>query len=63
MWLEMLASRDFRSEYCFVANAPYEHHDRALFLRREFLESNPRKAELTCIPVAETTLYSRGARR
>ncbi len=56
MILEMVTSPRFQREYVFVRNAPYDRMDRALFLRRDFWESHPRRDTLDCVPVAETAL-------
>jgi hypothetical protein len=56
MILEMLSSPRFQREYVFVRNAPYDHMDRAVFLRRDFWEAHPRRDRLDCVPVAETAL-------
>ena len=62
MALEMLGDPSFKSEYLFVVNAPYEHGDTAVFLRRSFFEAHPRRDELECVPVTQTTLYTSGSR-
>jgi len=56
MILEMVTSPTFQREYVFVRNAPYTGLDRAVFLRRDFWEAHPRRAELDCVPIAETAL-------
>jgi len=56
MILEMVSSQRFQREYVFVRNAPYDRMDRALFLRRDFWETHPRRDTLDCVPVAETAL-------
>jgi hypothetical protein len=58
MILEMLSSPRFQHEYLFVRNAPYDRLDRAVFLRRDFWETHPRRQMLDCVPVAETALAS-----
>ena len=62
MALEMLGDPAFKTEYLFVVNAPYEDGDTAVFLRRSFLEAHPRRDELECVPVTQTTLYTRVGR-
>ena len=56
MILEMVSSPRFQREYVFVRNAPYDGMDRAVFLRRDFWETHPRRGALDCVPVAETVL-------
>ena len=56
MILETVSSPRFQREYVFVRNAPYDRLDRAVFLRRDFWEAHPRRAELDCVPVADTPL-------
>ena len=56
MILEMVSSPRFQREYVFVRNAPYDGMDRAVFLRRDFWETHPRRDTLDCVPVAETVL-------
>ena len=56
-----MTSPIFQNEYIFFVNAPYEHLDRALFLRRSYWESHPMKSLLNGVPVSETSLGSLGA--
>jgi hypothetical protein len=49
----------FRDEYLLVRNAPYSHRDVALFVRRGWWQTHPRKDELQVVPFAETGLYRR----
>lgn len=46
----------FRSEYVFLINGPYDHLDRALFLRRTYWKSHLLKDKLNCIAISETGL-------
>ena len=62
MILEMLSSPRFQREYVFVRNAPYDRMDRAVFLRRDFWETHPRRDTLDCVPVAETALAAFASR-
>ncbi len=62
MILEMVSSPRFQREYVFVRNAPYDRMDRALFLRRDFWETHPRRDTLDCAPVAETALAAFASR-
>jgi arabinofuranosyltransferase len=56
MILETVSSPRFQREYVFVRNAPYDRLDRAVFLRRDFWQAHPRRAELDCVPIADTAL-------
>jgi len=49
----------FENEYLFLLNGPYDSLDRALFLRRDYWARHPRKQELQCVPVLQTSLYLR----
>lgn len=62
MILEMVSSPRFQREYVFVRNAPYDRMDRAVFLRRDFWQSHPRRDALDCVPVAETALAAFASR-
>jgi hypothetical protein len=62
MILETVSSPTFQREYVFVRNAPYDRLDRAVFLRRDFWEAHPRRAELDCVPVADTALAAFASR-
>ena len=53
---DLRADPTFRSSYAFVANAPYAHLDRALFVSQAFAEGAA-AAEMELVPVAETALY------
>jgi len=56
MILEMVSSPRFQREYVFVRNAPYDRLDRAVFMRRDFCETHPKRDTFDCVPVAETSL-------
>ena len=58
MSVEMAASPIFQREYLFLVNGPYGHFDRALFLHRSYWENHPRRAELNCIPIRDTSIAS-----
>jgi len=47
----------FIADYLFVRNAPYTAHDRALFLRRDYWASHPKRDLMDCIPVLQTAIY------
>jgi hypothetical protein len=53
----MLDNPSFRTDYEFVANAPYEDLDRVIFVRKDFLEKRGLPAGLEAIPVAQTSIY------
>ncbi|MGE4605625.1 MAG: hypothetical protein AAEJ52_02665 [Myxococcota bacterium] len=53
----LLNHPSFVAEYLFVRNAPYEAHDRALFLRRDYWANHPRRDLMDCIPVLQTAIY------
>ena len=57
MVTEMLDTEIFRTEYCFLENGPYDDLDRSLFLRIAYWQQHPRKTDLRCTPLTETTLY------
>lgn len=52
----LIASPIFQKEYCFIRNGPYEYLDRALFFEISYWANHPRKDELECIPITQTTL-------
>ena len=47
----------FRREYLLVLNAPYKTMDRALFIRRDFWEHHPQRAQIQVRELEETCLY------
>jgi hypothetical protein len=53
---QMLGHPSFAEEYLFVANAPYQSCDRALFVRKGYLASHPLGAEIETRTIAETGL-------
>jgi arabinofuranosyltransferase len=54
MVTEMLTNDEFRNNYVFVTNAPYEFFDRAIFMRADFYESSVRRgAMLEAVPVTQ----------
>lgn len=54
MAIAMLDNPIFKNEYCFVRDAP---GSRAMFMRTAYIEGDPRRAKLKCVPVTETSLY------
>lgn len=56
MSIELLSSPIFQEEYLFIRNAPYQHMNRALFIRGSYLMNHPLKDQLDCVPVFQTTL-------
>jgi hypothetical protein len=52
----MVTSPIFESEYCFLRNGPFGYLDRVLFLRITYWSGHPKKAELECVPISQTTL-------
>ena len=51
----------FQRDYVFVVNAPYDHLDRAVFMRTEYWLSHPLRHQLDCVPVLRTSLYRHDA--
>lgn len=60
MNVELVSSPIFQREYMFLVNGPYRYMDRALFFKRSYWEKHPKKFELNCIPISETSLASFG---
>ncbi|MFH0981084.1 MAG: hypothetical protein V2A79_06060 [Planctomycetota bacterium] len=56
MLKELVCSPIFQQGYLFVRNWPYQHMDRALFIRTSYWVDRQLHDELDCIPVAETPL-------
>jgi hypothetical protein len=54
----LIESPIFKSEYLFVANAPYSALDRALFVRRDHI-SRTAGVSIAVVPVTDTILFSR----
>ncbi len=55
----MVANPIFRADYVFVTNAPYGEIDRALFARKDYLQTHA-IAGVEAVPVTETALYATG---
>lgn len=54
---DMLANPYFQANYVFLENGPYQYLDRALFLRRSWVENHPQKDEFIYISVTDTSVY------